>query len=355
MVQAGDTLTGWVERTDEVALGLLVHFKPTVASAEKTFGPGEINGYGFTEAGLHFRPVQVSLRRKDDRILVNRFAKVLLTGPVNLSYLRLQKSEEAENNEAVFLLQKDTLFHTLALYPIRKDNAVGLEYRYRGTLSALFKECPILQPEINRLPFKPAALVAIVKKYAACVAPSVPSKEFKFKVPSVLKHGAEIAASTILTPGHDFINNSKGVSLGYFWDLQNPDISRKISYRYGINYLYLNYSYDTEGYSSEKGEWTLIKNQESVHYLRIPVLGQFNFASSPTQKLSPYLSVGLTPQVSSKNHFEGYDFIPFFTLGTGFYVDRLRVDLLLDNEGFLLNSDKIVSFSLGWRLDNPEK
>lgn len=349
----GDTVRGWLERTDEIKLSVAVTFKTAPEAAPQVYSPQEIAVFGFTQSGIQFQAVEALLRQNETRETEIRFAKVLLTGPASLYQLRLQEKEQAENNELVFILQKDSTYYTLAQYKLHLESRVGVENRYRGTLTALLDNCPTLAPEITRLPFKAAPIVALVKKYNTCTNPSYVSVEHPYKVPATIKQGPELALGRVFTPSHHDIYNTQAYSIGYFWDYQKPDQSRKLSYHYGINYLYVRYAYDTQEYSGQMGKWITMPHSEEIHYLRAPLLAQLNFHNAPDRKFSPFFNFGLTAQASTYRSFSSLNIIPFLSLGIGAYYKQLRVAVLVDNEGFYINSNKLSTLSFGWILGSP--
>ncbi|GGK70516.1 hypothetical protein GCM10011405_18230 [Rufibacter glacialis] len=352
-----DTVKGFIERSDEIKLSLGIHFKDEVSGVARYFGPEELEGFGFEGSGLHFARVKVMIRALAPADKVTRFAKKLVSGHTSLYKLQLQEHEQSASfltdNTHVYVVKKDTSFFTLAQYELTAANGRGVDKRYLGMLTFLLKDCPAIPASVlATVPFQDAPLVQLLQKYNTCLDPASPSVEHHYTVASQVKKGPEMGYAMLYTASDIPFRNTNGYWAGFFWDVTKPDLSQRISSRLGINFLLMNYERQQEiiSYDGSFHKREQVTEKDQAYFLRIPFAVQVNLRQVPKAAFSPFLNLGITPQVSFIRNLERFDYLPFLHLGAGAYVRQYKVSVSVENYGISPKADKIFSMGVGYVL-----
>ncbi len=337
-----DTLHGYIDRTDEVALSKRVCFTQNLlGTIVHCYSPFEIKRFGFKNDNLAFEAVEVEIRKDDITVKAMRFAKVVLLGYTQLYKLQLPIEEQSArfniDNTFLYILNKDNIFYTLGQYEVISENGYSLKKRYIGVLNYVFSDCPQVKTLLSELNFNDKEILYAVTAYNTCIRPKESTVLLSYEVKPILKHGVEVSYGKLMDRNHYFITNSNVVSTGYFWDLMKPDLSTKISTMFGVNYQYIHYKIK-EGYMK-------------VHSIRVPFILQANLANSLKAHKQPFVSAGLTALFTPNNNIGYVNFMPMPNIGFGVYAGNMRYAALLENEGFSLKATKFVSLSLAYRLD----
>jgi hypothetical protein len=352
VIQQKDTIAGFIQIASDEELSQSIKFKKDPALDSFTeYYPGDISAFGFEGNGFRFATVRVELFNGSTTRQVSRFAKLLLSGYANLYKLQLPKAEQSvilkRNNTFLYILRNDTVDYTLGQYEVMEANSrVRLHKRYVGMLRVAFLDCTTQGDgqeafDLNKLDFNDKAIMEAVTRYNNCKNPSIHTVTYAYKTPKAIKHGVEVAYTRLLYPRNSSSGpQGQGVSAGYYWDIVQPDVSRKISTRIGLNYLYFNYSY--------KNQWEK-EMSHAIHFFRIPLSGQVNLKDPVKSNFIPFFNAGLTAQVSKSPL--GMDYVPFPHMGVGLYNRRIRYALLVENDGLGLANVKLFNFSIGVRLD----
>ena len=345
IVIKSDTIKGLILKTDEVKLGQEVQFKTSESTKVTTYIPGDIQSFSFLKEGFIFKTVELALKQDTLVKKTNRFAKLLLKGYTTLYKLQLGDNEleaiyETENKH-VYILQKNNVFYTLGQYESMIDpQHYRLNKQYHGFLISLTSDCSSIKiPE--DLEFTDSQIIGVVKNYNNCIEPNT-STSYSYKVKLIKKHGLTVSYGSLVNFYYaNSFSNSNATSVGYFWDITDPARSKNSSFLTGLNYMYLSYSVPINQFASEK-------RQE--HYLKIPLLFQRNFYNK-TNTL-PFINFGLTVQASTNNELSYVDMVPFVDFAAGAYINKFRLSVSLENSGFSIKSNKLLNFSVGYRLDH---
>ncbi|WP_225000104.1 hypothetical protein [Cesiribacter sp. SM1] len=349
IVQEGDTIRGFIKRTDEVKLSYSIDFKTSATSEASTqYTPHNLKGFGFTTDGLHFAAVDVYISHATVTIKDQRFAKKLRSGALSLYKLQLSRSEKTDillkDYSHVYVLEKEGSFHTLTQHKIKTTNREGVNKKYIGILRAMLGDCLNSLDDVSaELPYKDQPVIQLVEQYNHCKNPTKESTTYQYQTKAWVRKGIEVMYSSTYSPLHDLLSKRYGYAAGYFWDITKPNLSRKYSERIGINYTNLHYNY-----------WNQRSRKDipaSIHLIRIPLLIQYNMNNYQEAKLNPFLNIGLTGQFSTNQKFGYLDIIPFFTVGGGAYFGKLKLEFFIDNINFAWKSDKIFNAGIGYRLN----
>lgn len=351
IVQNQDTIQGYIQAAPDQELSYSIKFKSNLQAAEaRKYLPGDITGFGFRESGINYASVTAEVTNGSLTQRASRFAKLLLSGYTNLYKLQLPEEEQAivlkRNNTFLYILRKDDTDYTLGHYEhMQADGRIRHDKRYVGVLRALFLDCETQGysrdlTNLDNLKFEDKSIVEVVSAYNNCKNPSQQTVIHEYKSKYVMKHGPEASYAWLSHPKTEKTSTGQGFSMGYFWDIVQPDLSRKYSTKLGVNYFYLKQT---------------IKNRHNgdisraIHFIRIPLSGQVNLKDPLNSPNIPFFNVGLTAQVSKWE--DGSDYIPFPHIGVGMYTRKMRYAFLLENDGFGIRNPKILNLTVGVRLD----
>lgn len=342
IIQNKDTISGFIERETEAILSKSIKFKTNQDTEHFTaYTPTDITGFGFTTDSIWFEAVDADILKDTSSTKVKRFAKILLKGPTSLYKLQLLHTEYTpillRDNTYVYILQKGGKYFTLGQNEFSVENAVGVNKRYIGMLTYVFRDCPNVLSNISTLKFRDQPILELVQEYNACTNSHITNDIYTYKVKPVIRHGIELSYAT-------YLSSIEGTAylIGYFIDTYKPDVSKKISATLGLSYYYSKHGLAT--YLSEPNVVT--------HAIRIPLALQLNPGSSHLAAFLPFLNIGLTQYVSAAS--DEIDFLSVPTLGGGFYARSIKLACTLENLGFLSRSPTRVQFTIGVRLDKRQ-
>ena len=348
VVVTNDSISGFIQKTDEITLGEFIKFKKEIASSEiRQYYPQDITGFGFETDHLKFETVSVELR--DDSVYhALRFGKIILKGYLKMYNVALPEQRTAisvSNTFHVFVIEKDSNHFTLSKYDYVTATQVETKNKYIGVLNYLLNDHPESIQKLKSLKFETTAIASLIENYNKFKNPESKTTQYTYNVKSIIKSGIE--TSFILTsPIDQNISHSKGFSVGYFWDIQKPDFSRKLSSRFGVNYMHLTYQLLEKARDVFHPDVvTTIKR----HYLKFPLQGQLNF-NNFKEDVCFFFDAGLTPVIAPSSNFKSIDIIPFMSIGAGVYLYKFKIAIQIDNDGLLVNDDKLIGLSLGYRF-----
>ena len=341
IIQNSDTIAGFIQRNAETALGKGINFKARQDSEEiSEYTPHDITGFSFSADKIWFEAVEAEILKDTGFVKTTRFAKVLLKGQASLYILQLlhteYKSMLLKGNSYVYVLRKEEAFYTLGQYEYQQGSAVGLNKRYIGMLTYTLGDCPAVLEDINQLAFKDAAIVRLIQNYNTCANSEAQSDLYTFRVKPVVRHGAELAYSNVLN--YEVVGGP-GYMIGYFLETYRPDLSKRISARLSINYLYA------------KGEEvsSLSEPTPSTHALRIPIALQLNLGSSHQAALLPFINIGMSHYVFPFSR--SFHMSSALAAGAGLYVHKVRFSGTLEKIVLWDDSPTLLNLSIGLRLD----
>lgn len=357
IVTNNDSIPGFIQRTDEITLGEFINYKKELTSSEvKQYYPQDLIGFGFKTDNLKFEKVSTEIRQ-DSVHQELRFAKIILKGYLKMYKVALPNQKTAistSNTFYVFVIKKDFNYYTLGKYETEKQveinnnqtEQVTVNNKFIGVLSYLLNDHDESVRKLINLKFEEDAIIRLIENYNKFKNPEAKNTEYTYKVKPLIKSGIETSFGILVSPVKQRISKSKGFSVGYFWDIQKPDFSRKFSSRLGINYMHLSFQLQEKPVNFYYPDIIKTINR---HYLRFPLQGQLNL-NNFTNKVCFFLNGGFTPIISSSDTFKSVDIIPFISLGAGAYVNKFKIAIQLDNDGLMVDEDKIIGLSLGYRL-----
>ncbi|WP_299823488.1 hypothetical protein [uncultured Pontibacter sp.] len=345
LVQNQDTIHGYIKSASDLELSKVIQFKTDLNSeAVREFYPGEVTAFYFKATGFYYASVKAEILKGSSKVYHHRFAKLLLSGFTSLYKLQLPEEEQSivtlRNNTFLYILQKGTTYYTLGLYETMDGSYAIKNKRYAGMMRAAFSDCELLSLDLNQLNFDDKSMMKAVAAYNACMDPAVATTYYTYKAKAVIKHGVELSFAKLYLPKNPNNISAQGYSAGYFWDIIQPDASRKYSTKFGVTYMY--YQLDRNSPNAEF-------KKEAVHYLRLPLAIQYNLKDPIVSETVPFFNIGFTAQITTNARYR--DYIPLPSIGAGMYSKRFRFAALLENDGFKFSNPKLISLSVGMRLD----
>lgn len=349
IIQNGDTIQGFIQRTDELALSHQIQFRKNLTSGPgTTYTPAEVDGFGFKSSNLYFSPVQLTLNMPSSQKKSWRFAKNLVRGELSLYKILISNDEQdavsLKDSNHLYVVKKDSDYYTLGQYQIKILNRVGVDKKYLGMLRTLTSDCQNGQVTIGEdFELKDQRMIDLVKTYNACKSLVPSTTVYAYKVKAQIKHEVEASYSFISVNIKDKALYSHGYSIGYYWNITKPDFSRIFSERIGVNYLYFEHD------NIENG--MLGKEPVVSHHVRFPLQVEVNLARNSTASVVPFLIAGVTLQVLYVPKADYHDYEPYLGVGGGAYLNRFRISLSLDKGAFFDSNVIIYGLGLGYRLD----
>ena len=171
-----DTIRGYIDYKTDIQNAKVCHFKTNLNDEEKSFLPGQIAGYRFTDAGRFY--VTKSVKIKDSARTV--FLEYLVKGIMNLYYYTegSDASTDVNYNKYYFFENEKGEMNSITKGPdkiIEIDNG-GLKNRednkYKGMLRYIFRDCEPIGNEALQSKFKQESMVELTKDYHKMVCTS---------------------------------------------------------------------------------------------------------------------------------------------------------------------------------------
>lgn len=288
ITNSDDTLIGQLDCQRKALNSSLCVFKKDSSSELEEFTPGEIKSYRFSDGKFY---VSKQLPAISDGQNDPVFLECLFQGKANLfvysSSIGLQ----------FFIATDDSVLHELHN---TKNSLVGngssynAERReYIGELKYYLRDCPKIWPFIYETKFDRRSLIDLMQKYQnktneneACV---VPQKD-KNKLTAIYSANVSYLYSNIhMNNGDiDYLRPLKSVGYGLMIELSGiPDLSKKLSFRTGLNYYNNKYYIDT----SLPYPYCLFPDPYIYHLrvFRLPMSFRYTFTNS---FIRPYLEIG---------------------------------------------------------------
>ncbi|MFD2245739.1 hypothetical protein [Pontibacter ruber] len=339
IIRGNDTIPGFIERNAEADLGRSIKYKLLQNSDTKQeYLPSEISGFGFSPDSLWFEAVEVEIKDEAGFRKTRRFAKVILKGQVSLYKVQLQRAEYnpilLRDNTHVYVIKKDSTFYTLGQYEYQSGKYVGLHKRYIGTLNYTLANCPDVIHNINSLRFDDRSITRLIREYNRCASPETTIAEYTHKVKAVVRHGVEAGYTWRARPTDNY--RLSGYSVGYFWEINNPDRGKRIAAKLGLSYAYLE-----SGATVDNNELKHVS-----HTLKVPITAQYNLGTSPQATYLPFVYAGVSPYFFLREKHMA----TLLTCGAGLYVRSIKITYAIEKEGLFKPSPTIAHVTLGLKL-----
>jgi hypothetical protein len=313
----GDTLAGFIERTDEVVMSRGISFakEMTANSAIQKFTASEIKGFYFQDPITHFE--SVDYKRKKETSATQRFAKVLLRGECSLFKLNLDNGDKTivleRDKQHVYIVKKKDKSYLLDYIEKQEGVTLSVSKPYLNMLQLLLNDCANAKKLIPQTEFTDRAILNILKTYNTCSSTFTKQVEFTYTPQKIFTQGIEVALCNLYR--ESFVTGKGGLSLGFFRNVKQSDQSKRLSWIYGINLTLLNYK-------SGKNP-----NSFTIFALKAPLLGHWILNKKP---FTPYFQFGLVGQISKDAGTNLTYILPYPAMGFGFQTPTYRAGLLIE-------------------------
>ena len=150
-----DTVAGWINLRTDKNNQKQCEFKPDLKSATKTYLPGDIAGYRFTDAGKYYVSREIELNGTHQKV----FLEFLVKGLMNLYYY-------TDDVDYYFFEREDGTMEVISQKPEKiEDGIVYEDTRYMGQIRHLFQDYPPIAQEAGKLKFDQKSMIKVVKDY----------------------------------------------------------------------------------------------------------------------------------------------------------------------------------------------
>ena len=301
----GDTINGYIKKIRNSLLSLGIDFKTNLkdTNAANHYKPEELQSFYFPSDNMKFD--QVIYTDNDKHNTVKKlFGLLLVSGKISLYRLNLMDSYNTTifetNNDHVYLIKNDTGFVVLRMKEWIEEAKYYLDKEYIQVLNKLLKNCDVVRSKIDGVGFEDTEMKDLINSYNNC---SSTIKNVVYNHSSSLKIKKGITASYYSLVSYQPVNNSTAFSVGYFWDILDPQIYEYISVMTGINYF-------KPGNTDYYGK----------NYLSVPILATINLSD---KKTAPFINIGTTAYFYNFYQLDGFN----LNLGLGTYI-RVYVNLI---------------------------
>ncbi|MDR0231116.1 MAG: hypothetical protein LBI82_03240 [Dysgonamonadaceae bacterium] len=158
-----DTVIGWINFRTDKQNQRQCEFKSDLGSAAKTYLPGDIAGYRFTNEGKYYVSREIQINETPQKV----FLEFLVKGIMNLYYYEDEISyyffENEEGKMEVISQQPERIEET----GIRGDGSkvVRKDMRYVGQVRYLFRGYQPIVKKAERINFNQKSMMSIVEEY----------------------------------------------------------------------------------------------------------------------------------------------------------------------------------------------
>ncbi|HUZ58495.1 MAG TPA: hypothetical protein VMU83_06925 [Hanamia sp.] len=345
VTNAGDTISGFIERLGDKVLSDGITFKKEVNSREtQRFTPESLSGFILTHENRVYEPVSYEETKDGATIHEKKFANLLLKGYCSLYILYLKNADihiiyEPENDH-IFLAKKSDTVTVLKESESIVNNIYRLDKSYLDIMGNLFNDCSSIDSAtIAQTGFSSKDMVSIFMKYNLCRRPGLEPATFKTKenerITSTIYGGYAFTVFRTTRP-------NPGITLGLFFSFIHPRVSERLAFSVGINYKDFTYvEFDT----TEN-----INKNYNLNLLGFPIKATYYFTNG---KIAPFIEFGVIPTKVFNNEKLGVlkDVDVLGSAGPGVYIGHFYFSALIELSGiFTIRDGSEFSFSAGFRF-----
>lgn len=278
------------------------------------YNPYLIKEYGFSD-GRVFMAREVQLSGLSRKVFLER----LQQGKATLY------SFKETTGVQTFFIEKDS-----TLYVIDKKIPEGISYKDK--LLEITSDCKAVEDAIKVVEYKKETFTKLIKQYNTCEFAPMPH----------FRYGLTVSSSylkLVLRSGNEFLNYFdfnyvRGYTIGLFAD--KPIIASNFSYHVELYYSNHGMSYTK---FVDTADYDFVANISS---LKLPILIRYVY---PSNKIRPFLNIGVTPSFGIKNETSSYKSV----------IGKDGIDVNKVDESSVLKSNQF-GFSMGggfeFRLNN---
>ncbi len=352
VTKSGDTISGFIQRLRDNALGDGIHFKKALNSEQQWLPPDSLSGFIFPDENRVYEAVAYSDTTNGKVVHKKIFANLLLKGYCSL-YIVYLKPEEAHidadiinetGNNHIFLAEKSGAFTMLTQHESVVNSMYSLDKQYVGRLAMLFSDCSSIDSaEIAQTGFYSEAIIQLFAKYNRCHNPDV--------VPVTYKTREKLKFTCTVYGGYmTFIRKTiepvGGLEIGAFFSIIHPRINERLAFSFGFDYRHF-------GYSTYNTIDSLIENYND-NLIGVPINITFYFSNNT---IAPFFDMGLVPAFVTENYVDNKaaqtskDFLIFGSFGPGINISNVYLSALIELNGIVsVNRGTFFRFRIGYRF-----
>ena len=349
ITNAGDTLSGFIERLRDSDLGDGIYFKKTMKSHDQQWlTPDSLSGFIFPDENRVYEPISYTDTIKGTVVHKKIFANVLLRGYCSL-YIVYKKPEavpiitETDNNH-IFLAKKSGIVTALAEYGSVTNSIYDLDKQYVSILARLFNDCSSIDSaDIAQTGFYSKAMIKLFKKYNLCHNPG--------KVPTTYKTKEKIKFTGTVYGGYTMFTAKTlqavgGLDMGIFFSIIHPRINEGLALSFGFNYRNFKYQMYNEIDS--------MTENHTDNLIGFPINITYFFSNN---KVAPFFDMGIVPAFVRENYLDNNgaetnkDFIIFGSFGPGVNISHVYLSALFEINGIVMvKTGSYFRFRIGYRF-----
>jgi len=352
ITKSGDTITGFIERLRDNALGEGIHFKKALNSHEQQWlTPDTLSGFIFPDENRVYEPVAWSDTTDGKVVHKKIFANLLLKGYCSL-YIVYLKTEDVHINEDIinetgndhiFLAEKSGRYTVLSQHESVVNSIYTLDKPYVSRLAMLFSDCSSIDAaDIAQTGFYSKAMIQLFAKYNRCHNPDL--------VPVTYKTREKIKFTGTVYGGYTtFISKTVqpvgGLDIGAFFSIIHPRINEKLALSFGFNYRHFAYSYN---------KMDSVMENYNDNLIGVPINITFYFNNNT---IAPFFDLGIVPAFVTESYLdrEGTQtskyFLIFGSFGPGVNISHVYLSALIELRGIVMvNAGSFFRFRMGYRF-----
>jgi hypothetical protein len=353
VTKSGDTITGFIERLRDNALGEGIHFKKALNSHEQQWLTADsLSGFIFTDENRVYEPVAYSDTTNGKVVHKKIFANILLKGYCSL-YIVYLKTEDVHiqedminetGNNHIFLAEKSGRYTVLSQHESVVNSIYSLDKPYVSRLAMLFSDCTSIDAaDIAQTGFYSKAMIQLFAKYNRCHNPDVVSVTYKTREKIKFTGTVYGGYTTFITK---MVQPVGGLDIGAFFSIIHPRINERLALSFGFNYRHFGYSW------YNKMDSLMEKYNDDLIGVPINITFYFN-----NNTIAPFFDMGLVPAFVTESYLdrEGAqttkDFLIFGSFGPGVKISHFYLSALIELRGIVMvNAGSFFRFRIGYRF-----
>ncbi len=349
VTNAGDTISGFIERLRDRDLGDGIYFKKTMKSDDQQWlTPDSLSGFVFPDENRVYEPIAYTDTIKGTVFHQKIFANVLLRGYCSL-YIVYPKQEdmhivsETDYNH-IFLVKKSGIVTVLAEYESVTNSIYNVDKQYVDVLARIFNDCSTIgSADIAQTGFDSKSMIKLFTKYNRCHDPEIVLTTYKTK--EKLKFTATVYGGYSIVAGKN-VQSFGGPGIGIFFSIIHPRINEGLALSIGFNYSNFKYSYYDDVDS--------MTENNSVNEIGLPINITYYFSNNT---VAPFFVMGIEPALVTENYLDkngpetDKEFAIFGSFGPGVNISHVYLSALLNLAGIVsFETAAYFSFRIGYRF-----
>lgn len=243
----GDTIRGFIDYRTDQTNSKVCHFKNELADKEKSFNPGDIAGYRFTEAGKYYTTKIISLNGTQRTV----FLEYLLQGIMNLYFYSDDTSSQTDGMNYYFFENENGEFVSVKKIPdtVVKDEeghqVMNVDKKFRSSFNYIFRDCEPIRKAAANTEFTHQSMIDLTKSYhhlvcktgEECIEFETTEDKHRFKTRFSFYGGFEYAAYSNIFLEANSVDPDKNFSpmIGAQMNISVPRLNKSLSFQVDLS------------------------------------------------------------------------------------------------------------------------